>query len=194
MFKQKFAPFFNAEGDGGTPPAGNENEEKTFTQEQLNKAVQERLAREREAAAKKYGDYDELKAKAAELDKLKADQMSEVEKANKAREEALLKVAALEKTNKTLEINRLKTEACAAAGLSPAFADRLKGEDAESIKADAESLKAMLPKGAAGGAGSPSGANDAATLEKQYDDAMKAGKFDLAFSLKTKLFNSKQNK
>ena len=191
MFNKRFAPFFNADGDGGTPPTGNENEEKTFTQEQLNKAVQERLAREREAAAKKYGDYDELKAKAAELDKLKADQMSEIEKANKARDEALTKIAELEAKNKALEIGKLKADACTAAGLPAAFADRLKGDDEETIKADAEALKGIIPKSAAGGSGSPSG-NNTPTLASQYEEAMKNKNLGLAMKLKDRIFKERK--
>jgi hypothetical protein len=47
-------------------------------------------ARKHEARANARGDYDDIKAKAAELDKIREQQMSETEKAvNKAREEAL---------------------------------------------------------------------------------------------------------
>ena len=63
-------------GDGGqqTPP---QPPAPTFTQEDVNKAVQERLARERA----KYADHDALKAKAAELDQIKAAQKTAEERA-----------------------------------------------------------------------------------------------------------------
>lgn len=67
-----------AAGDGGggqqTPP---QPPAATFTQEDVNKAVQERLARERA----KYADHDALKAKAAELDQIKAVQKTAEERA-----------------------------------------------------------------------------------------------------------------
>jgi hypothetical protein len=70
-------------GSGGTPPAG----KVTFTleqQEEVNRIVQERLGRERtrlEAETKnQYGDYDDLKAKAAELKKIKDAELSDTQR------------------------------------------------------------------------------------------------------------------
>ena len=60
-----------AEGSGGG------TEPKTFTQEQVDRIVQERLAR---AKATPPADYDELKAKAAELDEMKDAQKTELER------------------------------------------------------------------------------------------------------------------
>ena len=52
-------------------------EQQTFTQDELNKIVGERLARERD----KYSDYDELKKKAAAFDEAQEAQKSELQKA-----------------------------------------------------------------------------------------------------------------
>lgn len=49
---------------------------KTFTQEQLDAIIADRLGRERD----KYKDYDNLKAAAGELEKLKQGQMSETQR------------------------------------------------------------------------------------------------------------------
>ncbi len=58
-------------------PATTEEAAKTFTQEQLDKIVKERLAR---AKADVPADYEELKAKAAKLDELEEASKSELEK------------------------------------------------------------------------------------------------------------------
>ena len=63
---------------GGGEQSGGE-ETRVFTQAELDRIIQERLARERQ----KYGDDDDLKKAKDELDALKAEQMSELEKAQK---------------------------------------------------------------------------------------------------------------
>lgn len=71
-----------------TPPADNvdttaavqdkQPDQKTFTQAELDKIVQDRLARQRA----QFQDYDDLKTKAAEFDKLNDAQKTELQKAN----------------------------------------------------------------------------------------------------------------
>lgn len=56
--------------------------EKTFTQEELNQILSERLKRERE----KYGDYDSLKEKAERFDQIQEDAKSELQKATERAE------------------------------------------------------------------------------------------------------------
>lgn len=74
---------------GAADPSGSGTQPKTFTQEQVDRIVQERLKR---AKGEKPADYDELKAKAAELDEMKDAQKSELERiteqATKAQETA----------------------------------------------------------------------------------------------------------
>jgi len=62
----------DANGGGGTAGAGGQAP-KTFTQEQLDAIINDRLERER----RKYGDYEELKKAAGELEKIKQGQMTE---------------------------------------------------------------------------------------------------------------------
>lgn len=69
-----------------------EQETRTFTQDELNAIVEDRLARDR----KKYADYEELKGKALQFDELQESQKTELQKATE-------KAAALES-----EINALK--------------------------------------------------------------------------------------
>lgn len=88
-------------GSGGasTPPApagdeapkGNE-QGKTFTQAELDQIIADRLNREQ----RKFVDYDTLKAKASELDDIKAAQATETEKAVKAAEASTRTAVAIE--------------------------------------------------------------------------------------------------
>lgn len=68
------------DGSGKEPDKG----AKTFTQEEVNKVVKDRLARERQ----KYADYDELKGKAAQLAEYEEAQKTEHEKLSEARDKA----------------------------------------------------------------------------------------------------------
>lgn len=61
----------------GTDPGSNGAGTKTFSQAELDRVVQERLARERT----KFEGFDDLKRKAAEFDRIQEDQKTEIEKA-----------------------------------------------------------------------------------------------------------------
>lgn len=127
---------------------------KTFTQAELDKILGERLARERE----KYADYDQLKKDAEELKKRRETEMSEVEKAKAAAAAAEAKLKAKEAEIEALTIQQLRSRLVAEAGLSVALADRVKGTDEASIKADIEELKKLVaPKGAVGTGTNPAG-------------------------------------
>lgn len=64
-------------GSNGADPGSNGNGSKTFTQAELDRVVQERIARERS----KFDGFDDLKRKAAEFDRIQDEQKSEIEKA-----------------------------------------------------------------------------------------------------------------
>lgn len=65
-----------------------EDDPKTFSQEDLDRIVGERLARERSNAPKVPDDYEDLKAKAARLTELEAAGQSDLDKANARAEQA----------------------------------------------------------------------------------------------------------
>lgn len=77
-------------------------EPKTFTQEELNSIVSERLKRE----SSKYEDYEELKAKAARLDELEEANKSEIEKAKAKAEKLQSELEAIKKTNEVREVRQ----------------------------------------------------------------------------------------
>jgi len=85
----------DATGGGKQPEQG----QRTFTQDQLDAILADRLARERT----RFADYDDLKVKAAKLAELEQAQMSELEKAT-ARAQALEaeRDRALARANETL--------------------------------------------------------------------------------------------
>ena len=114
------------------------------TQEQFDAAIGERLKRERETIAKKYGDYDELKNKVADYEK-------QIGQMNKAADDAAKKYAGYDKELADLqdkvkgyETASVKTRIAHDVGLPYVLAGRLSGEDEAAIRKDAESLAQLL--------------------------------------------------
>jgi ATPase subunit of ABC transporter with duplicated ATPase domains len=99
------------------------------SQEELDRIIQSRLDRER----KRFGDYDELKAKAEKLTKIEEANKTEAEKAQ-ARAEAAEKRAA------ELEAKALRAEVAAAKGVPVAL---LTGSTQEELEAAADALIAF---------------------------------------------------
>jgi hypothetical protein len=110
MFRRMWLRVFwrpDGGGDGGnSDPTPGGDPPKTFTQEQLDAIIADRLQRERG----KYADYEDLKKAKGELDALKAGQLSEAEKLNKRAAEAETKAQAAEarlrETVTRLEVER----------------------------------------------------------------------------------------
>lgn len=117
------------------------------TQEQLDEIISSRLKRDREATAKRYADYDDIKGKNAEYVK----RIAELEKANsdlttkyEGYDSQLLD---LQNKCKDYEAARKKTDIALEYGLPYGMASRLKGETDEDIRRDAQDMMAMM-KGA----------------------------------------------
>ncbi|WP_369118177.1 capsid assembly scaffolding protein Gp46 family protein [Enterococcus thailandicus] len=112
------------------------------TQEALDKIIKDRLARERE----KYADYDKLKSENESYEsKLNALQTT-IDESNakiKAHDDT---VADLNKKIAGYETASLRTRIAIQNGLPIDLADRLVGDDEESIKADAERLAGFVSK------------------------------------------------
>jgi hypothetical protein len=101
------------------PPADG----KTFTQAELDRIVQDRLAR---AKATPPPDYEELKAKAAKLEELEEASKSELEKAQAKADKALKdSEAAIERANKRLVEAAILAEATAQKAIKPEHLHRL---------------------------------------------------------------------
>lgn len=117
------------------------SEEKTFSQTELNSIISERLNKEKE---KYESQISELTAKSDAYEKQIATFTSQLDDLNKkiATHESELK----ERDSKIqkYETQSVKMRVANELGLPYKMADRLSGETEEEIKADAESLKALM--------------------------------------------------
>ncbi|MBO0962014.1 phage scaffolding protein [Neobacillus sp. MM2021_6] len=207
-------------GGGGTPPPNPEPPkpaDKTFTQEELDKIVADRLAREK----KKYADYDEKAKKLDELEKAEEERkkqaMSEAERLKAEKEEADKKaIEAAEQAKKAQDAanqrilnTEIKSIARSLSANDPA--DVLALLDKSSVEIDndgnvkgvEEAVKALkeskpwmfkAPIGAdAGGGGNPAkhpNPNELTVKEKELEDLKKEALKNPRLAGKvTKLFN-----
>lgn len=116
-------------------PAGDAS--KQFSQDQVNKFVADER-RKLEAKAKADAQKAAQDAEQAALEK-----NAEFQKLYEAEKQ---KVAALEQQVKQLHIQALRAKIGIEVGLPPEISDRLQGDTEEEVRADAEKLKAVLPK------------------------------------------------
>lgn len=159
----------NIEGVENTAEAGN-NTEKTLTQAEVDRVVQERLARERE----KFADYEDLRGKAAKLDQLEAANQSELEKAI-ARAEAAEKAAeAADGARKAAEVKALRARVAAEKNVPPKRAKYITGETQEEIEAAADDLAATVAGSAPLPGYVPSAGTGGSTPDREGDAAERA--------------------
>ncbi|MCI9292982.1 MAG: DUF4355 domain-containing protein [Erysipelotrichaceae bacterium] len=113
------------------------------TQEQLDALIADRLKRERETVEKKYGDYDDLKKKADSYDAKVADYERQLKEAKDT--SALdAKIKELNGKIAKYESDSVKTRIANELGLPHEIAQRLSGDDEESIRKDAKALAEVL--------------------------------------------------
>lgn len=156
-----------AEQTAATPDATGQKAEaeRKFTQAELDGIVRERIERERRKA-------DEAVKKAA--DAAEAKRLAEAGEYKTIAEKLQAELDAERSRAKALELAALKRTAAEKAGLPVALADRLQGEDAESLEQDARAVLAALPKPAApninaaqgNGGGLPGGVSEEALREQ----------------------------
>ena len=106
------------------------------TQEALDSIIKERLARQKE----KYADYDEVKARNAELEQEVVGLKSALEE-TKGKDQ---QISDLQAQIASFETASLRARIAAQYGVPFDLADRLIGSDEESIKQDAERLVSFL--------------------------------------------------
>lgn len=107
-------------------------EERTFTQDELNAIVSDRLKR----AESKYEDYEELKAKAEKLDKIEEENKSELERAT---ERAQALEAELDGIKKANEVRDIRQKVAEETGVPVSL---ITGDTEEECKAQAEAINA----------------------------------------------------
>ena len=76
------------------------NEERTFTQDEVNQMIGERLAREKA----KYSNYEELEAKAQKFDEIEEKSKTELQKAQEERDAFKAELDGLKKANSVREL------------------------------------------------------------------------------------------
>ena len=108
----------------------NQTPEKTFTQAEVNKIVEERLLRDRQ----KFGDYEALKAKAAKFDEMEEAAKSELQKAT---ERASTLQQELESLKKEGELRIMRERIAKESGVP---ATLLTSDTEEGCKAQAKEL------------------------------------------------------
>lgn len=120
------------------------SENTTFTQEELNKIVSERIKR---AQAK----TEELENRVKELEEERAGLLSTIEANNQLliEKNGLISAkesefAELKKVSDEYKASQLKTQIAVRNGLPYDLAERLQGSDEESLQADAERLSAFV--------------------------------------------------
>jgi hypothetical protein len=118
------------EGKGFTPPA---------SQEELNRLIADRISRERA----KYADYDDLKAKATQLDAIEEANKTEAQKQADALAAATKE---LEQYKQREQVSAWKSEIVKGSHIP---ADLLRGSTQEELLAHFEQLKGVIPESSA---------------------------------------------
>lgn len=144
------------------------------SQEDFDRAIQKRIARERAG----FADYDDLKSKAARLAEIEAANQTEAEKVQ-------ARLEAAEKRASDLEAKALKSEVAAAKGVPSAL---LTGSTQEELEAAADALIAFRGEQKPAGPSSSALARTNATqkpddFDTAIADARAARNFPLAISL-----------
>ena len=171
-------------GDGGAATGGPKeapSEVKTLTQEQVDKIVEKRLARERE----KFADYDTLKSKAEQLGALEAERekskrakLSDEERYAADRADWEAKNAAWAEREKSLaseieslKLSQLRAEVAAELSVPPALMSRLQGATREELVADANALLKVVTPSGQGGYTPPPVGGGAPPMDPQFSSA-----------------------
>ena len=110
------------------------------TQEEFDAAIKARLSRERE----KYADYDQIKSLVEDLKKENVDLKSTIEATNQSKADADKQLEEMQNQIAGYETASLRTRVALQHGLPYDLADRLQGNDEESLKADAERLAGYM--------------------------------------------------
>jgi len=131
------------------------------TQEQFDAAIGERIKRERESLGKKYEGYispEDFQTKTAEYDTTIGDLNKQLKAANDKIAGHDKELAERDKKIKAYESHSVKSRIAHETGLSYDAVDFLKGDDEESIRKSAETLKSLMGKQSAPPLADPEGA------------------------------------
>lgn len=117
------------------------------TQEEFDRAIVDRIKRERETLEKKYSDYAELKTRTAAYEKQLSELKSSLDDSTKKASEHEKTVAELTGKISSYELASLKTRIAHELGIPYELSNRLTGNDEKELRADAESLSKLVSAG-----------------------------------------------
>ena len=117
------------------------------TQEEFDRAITDRIKRERETLSKKYTDYDELKERNTAYKKQLGELKSSLEELTKKTSEYDKTVADLTGKISSYELTSLKTRIAHEMSIPYELSGRLTGSDEKELRADAESLSKLVSAG-----------------------------------------------
>ena len=116
------------------------------TQEENDRIIIVRLSSQKESFEKQLADYDQLKTAKADLESQVGTLQSTIEQSKTGQEDYTKQISDLTSKVAGYETANLRTRIALQNGLPYDLADRLVGEDEESIKADAERLSSFVTK------------------------------------------------
>lgn len=172
--------------DSGTENESGEGESRSreYTQAEIDEIVAKRVARVR----KQYGDYEDMKKKAAKLDEIEAANKSELEKLTERNQQLAAQLAEREHA-------ALIQAACIKHGVPADYMDLVTGTDEDSIDKAAEkvarlaSASAKPPKGPSGTEGQHPQSNGTPDLDEQIRTAEAKGDYTTSLMLKSLKLN-----
>lgn len=110
------------------------------TQEELDSIIGERLKRQKESILKQYTDYEDLKTKNVDLEKELTEIKKSLESSTSSKTELEKQIEELTEKVKAHDLSSLKIRYALENGIPYHLANRISGDDEDSIKADAQSL------------------------------------------------------
>ena len=116
------------------------------TQDELDRIITDRLSRQKESFEKQLADYEQIKTAKADLESQVGTLRSTIEQSKAGQEDYTKQISDLTSKVAGYETANLRTRIALQNGLPYDLADRLVGEDEESIKADAERLSSFVTK------------------------------------------------
>ncbi len=116
------------------------------TQEEFDKAIQDRLARQKESIEKQYADYAEIKARNTELETEIGALKTTLSETNTKTENYDKDIAELNAKIAGYETASMRTKIALQYGIPYELAGRLVGDDEESMTADAKKLAELVGK------------------------------------------------
>lgn len=116
----------------------------SMTQEALNSLIANEIRKERQKTQARYGDLDELLKLKENDEKRRQEEMSEIEKLQAQLASEKAEREKVQAQVKAEQLNTLRLRIGQEFGFPVEIAQRLTGEDEESIRADAENLKPLI--------------------------------------------------